>query len=136
MTIAGFVNLAMMATLRRRSTFLVILVLPILMRLTDAATAVKPCCGNGLWIKPGAAGLSSTVVGTLAGQVVMQGSFAFISRCGCVVQSPCCRHYRHSDGIRSDTDSGYESGAVSFGIALALVPLLIFTSDSKLWAIW
>ena len=40
--------------------------------------------------------------------------------------------YCHSDGIRSDTDSGYESGTVSFGIALALVPLLIFTSDSKL----
>ncbi len=129
MTIAGFVNLAMRLQLRRRSTFLVILVLPILMGLFDAATVVKPCCGNGLWINLVAAGLSSTVVGTLAGQVVSRASFAFISRCGCVVQSLCCVIYCHSDGIRSDTDSGYESGLLSFGIALALVPLLIFTSD-------
>ncbi len=82
MTIAGFVNLAMMLQLRRRSTFPVILVLPILMSLSDAATAVKPRCGNGLWIKLVAAGLSSTVVGTLAGPGGVRGSFAFIFRWG------------------------------------------------------
>ncbi len=131
MTIAGFVNLAIWLQLRRRSTFLVILVLPILRGLSDAATAVKPCCGNGLWVSLVAAGLSSTVVGTLAGQVVCRDSFASISRCGCVVQSPCSVIYCHSDGIRSDTDSGYESVLLSFGIALALVPLLIFTSEAS-----
>lgn len=40
--------------------------------------------------------------------------------------------YCDSDGIRSDTDSGYESGVVKFWYRPALVPLLIFTSDSKL----
>lgn len=39
--------------------------------------------------------------------------------------------YCHSDGIRSDTDSGYESGAVKFWYRRRWF-LLIFTSDSKL----
>ncbi len=74
------------------------------------------------------------MVGTLAGQVVMQGFIRFhIPLCGASYSHYVAVIYCDSDGIRSDTDSGYESGVVRvFVSALALVPLLIFTSDSKL----
>ena len=45
--------------------------------LSDAATAARASCRHGVWPEPVAAGLSSTVVGTLAGQVVMQGFVHF-----------------------------------------------------------
>ncbi len=73
------------------------------------------------------------MVGTLAGQVVMQGIHSLpYPAVGASYSHHVAVIYCHSDGIRSDTDSGYESGAVKFWYRPALVPLLIFTSDSKL----
>jgi hypothetical protein len=40
--------------------------------------------------------------------------------------------YCHYDGTGPDENSGDEPGAAEFWIALALVPLLIFTSNSQL----
>ncbi|EPB5014066.1 Nramp family divalent metal transporter [Escherichia coli] len=105
MTIAGFVNLAMMAT--------------------AAATVF------GLSLV--AAGLSSTVVGTLAGQVVMQGFIRFhiplwVRRTVTMLPSFIVILM----GLDPTRILVMSQVLLSFGIALALVPLLIFTSDSKL----
>ncbi len=77
MTIAGFVNLAMMATLRRHSTNGHTGVAD----LDQAYMTLEPLLSHAAATIFGlsliAAGLSSTVVGTLAGQVVMQGFIRF-----------------------------------------------------------
>ena len=80
-----------------------------------------------------AAGLSSTVVGTLAGQVVMQGFIRFhiplwVRRTVTMLPSFIVILM----GLDPTRILVMSQVLLSFGIALALVPLLIFTSDSKL----
>ncbi|CAK9885557.1 MAG: Divalent metal cation transporter MntH [Candidatus Erwinia impunctatus] len=78
MTIAGFVNLAMMATAAAAFHFSGHSGIA---ELEKAYLTLDPLLGRGAAIVFGlsllAAGLSSTVVGTLAGQVVMQGFVHF-----------------------------------------------------------
>lgn len=80
-----------------------------------------------------AAGLSSTVVGTLAGQVVMQGFIRFhiplwFRRAITMLPSFIVILM----GLDPTRILVMSQVLLSFGIALALVPLLIFTSDSRL----
>lgn len=80
-----------------------------------------------------AAGLSSTVVGTLAGQVVMQGFVRFhiplwVRRSITMMPSFIVIWL----GLDPTRILVMSQVLLSFGIALALVPLLVFTSDRKL----
>ncbi len=80
-----------------------------------------------------AAGLSSTVVGTLAGQVVMQGFVRFsiplwLRRSITMLPSFIVILM----GLDPTRILVMSQVLLSFGIALALVPLLIFTSNGKL----
>lgn len=134
MTIAGFVNLAMMATVAAAFHFSGHTGIA---GLDQAYLTLDPLLGRAASLVFGlsllAAGLSSTVVGTMAGQVVMQG---FI-------------HVRIPLPVRRLVTmlpsfiviiAGWEPTRIlvlsqvllSFGIALALVPLLIFTGNREL----
>ena len=80
-----------------------------------------------------AAGLSSTVVGTLAGQVVMQGFVRF--HIPLWVRRPITMMPSFVVilmGLDPTRILVMSQVLLSFGIALALVPLLMFTSDRAL----
>lgn len=134
MTIAGFVNLAMMATAAAAFHFSGHTGVA---DLDQAYLTLDPLLGRAASLVFGlsllAAGLSSTVVGTMAGQVVMQG---FI-------------HVRIPLLVRRVITmlpsfivimAGWEPTRIlvmsqvllSFGIALALIPLLTFTGNREL----
>lgn len=134
MTIAGFVNLAMMATAAAAFHFsghngvadLEQAYLTLDPLLSHAAATVF-----GLSLV--AAGLSSTVVGTLAGQVVMQGFIHFhiplwVRRLITMLPSFIV--------ILAGWDPTrilvMSQVLLSFGIALALAPLLAFTGNREL----
>lgn len=134
MTIAGFVNLAMMATAAAAFHFnghtgiadLELAYLTLEPLLSHAAATIF-----GLSLV--AAGLSSTVVGTLAGQVVMQGFVRFhiplwLRRSITMLPSFIVILM----GLEPTRILVMSQVLLSFGIALALVPLLIFTSDARL----
>lgn len=131
MTIAGFVNIAIIAMAAAvfhhtgRSD---------IASIETAYQTLTPLLGKGAALLFGlsliASGLSSTVVGTLAGQVVMQGFVHFsipmwVRRV--ITMLPAFGFI--ALGI-STTDILVASQVVlSFGVALAIVPLLIFTSN-------
>ena len=124
MTIAGFVNLAMMATAAAAFHF-------------NGHTGVADLDQAYLTLEPllslVAAGLSSTVVGTLAGQVVMQGFVRFhiplwVRRSVTMLPSFIVILM----GLDPTRILVMSQVLLSFGIALALVPLLIFTSNKSL----
>lgn len=134
MTIAGFVNLAMMATAAAAFHFnghtgvadLDQAYLTLEPLLSHAAATIF-----GLSLV--AAGLSSTVVGTLAGQVVMQGFVRFhiplwVRRSVTMLPSFIVILM----GLDPTRILVMSQVLLSFGIALALVPLLIFTSNPTL----
>ncbi len=134
MTIAGFVNLAMMATAAAAFHFnghtgvadLDQAYLTLEPLLSHAAATIF-----GLSLV--AAGLSSTVVGTLAGQVVMQGFVRFhiplwVRRSITMMPSFIVIWL----GLDPTRILVMSQVLLSFGIALALVPLLVFTSDQTL----
>jgi manganese transport protein len=134
MTIAGFVNLAMMATAAAAFHFnghtgiadLELAYLTLEPLLSHAAATIF-----GLSLV--AAGLSSTVVGTLAGQVVMQGFVRFhiplwVRRSITMLPSFIVILM----GLDPTRILVMSQVVLSFGIALALVPLLVFTSDARL----
>lgn len=134
MAIAGFVNLAMMATAAAAFHFnghtgIV--------DLDQAYLTLQPLLGNAAAVIFGlsllAAGLSSTVVGTLAGQVVMQGFIRFyiplwIRRVVTMLPSFVVIML----GMDATRVLVLSQVLLSFGIALALVPLLIFTGNRQL----
>ncbi|PVZ81959.1 divalent metal cation transporter [Serratia sp. S1B] len=134
MTIAGFVNLAMMATAAAAFHFnghtgIV--------DLDQAYLTLQPLLGNAAATIFGlsllAAGLSSTVVGTLAGQVVMQGFIRFyiplwIRRVVTMLPSFIVIML----GMDATRVLVLSQVLLSFGIALALVPLLVFTGNRQL----
>ncbi|KEY60128.1 Nramp family divalent metal transporter [Serratia sp. DD3] len=134
MTIAGFVNLAMMATAAAAFHFnghtgIV--------DLDQAYLTLQPLLGNAAATIFGlsllAAGLSSTVVGTLAGQVVMQGFIRFyiplwVRRVVTMLPSFIVIML----GMDATRVLVLSQVLLSFGIALALVPLLVFTSNRQL----
>ena len=129
MTIAGFVNLAMAAFHFSGHTGVA--------DLDEAYLTLQPLLSHAAATVFGlslvAAGLSSTVVGTLAGQVVMQGFIRFhiplwVRRTVTMLPSFIVILM----GLDPTRILVMSQVLLSFGIALALVPLLIFTSDSKL----
>ncbi|WHS99924.1 MAG: Divalent metal cation transporter MntH [Pantoea stewartii] len=134
MTIAGFVNLAMMATAAAAFHFSGHSGIA---ELDQAYTTLQPLLGHAAATVFGlslvAAGLSSTVVGTLAGQVVMQGFINFhiplwVRRAVTMVPSFIVI-WAGWDPTRVLVMSQV---LLSFGIALALIPLLVFTGNREL----
>ncbi|EKJ9794640.1 Nramp family divalent metal transporter [Escherichia coli] len=136
MTIAGFVNLAMMATATAAAAFHFSGHTGVA-DLDEAYLTLQPLLSHAAATVFGlslvAAGLSSTVVGTLAGQVVMQGFIRFhiplwVRRTVTMLPSFIVILM----GLDPTRILVMSQVLLSFGIALALVPLLIFTSDSKM----
>lgn len=134
MTIAGFVNLAMMATAAAAFHFSGHTGIA---DLEQAYLTLEPLLSHAAATVFGlslvAAGLSSTVVGTLAGQVVMQGFIRFhiplwVRRLVTMLPSFIV--------IMAGWDPTrilvMSQVLLSFGIALALVPLLAFTGNREL----
>jgi manganese transport protein len=134
MTIAGFVNLAMMATAAAAFHFNGHSGIA---DLDQAYLTLQPLLGNAAATIFGlslvAAGLSSTVVGTLAGQVVMQGFVRFyipiwVRRVVTMMPSFIVIMM----GMDATRILVLSQVLLSFGIALALVPLLAFTGNREL----
>lgn len=134
MTIAGFVNIAIMATAAAAFHFSGYSGVA---DLEDAYKALEPLLGHAAATIFGlslvAAGLSSTVVGTLAGQVVMQGFVHFyiplwLRRIITMIPSFVVILL----GLDPTRILVMSQVLLSFGIALALVPLLLFTNNKKL----
>jgi manganese transport protein len=134
MTIAGFVNLAMMATAAAAFHFNGHTGVA---DLDQAYLTLEPLLSHAAATIFGlsliAAGLSSTVVGTLAGQVVMQGFIRFhiplwFRRAVTMLPSFIVILL----GLEPTRILVMSQVLLSFGIALALVPLLRFTSDANL----
>ncbi|POP42393.1 divalent metal cation transporter [Superficieibacter electus] len=134
MTIAGFVNLAMMATAAAAFHFNGHTGIA---DLEEAYLTLEPLLSHAAATVFGlslvAAGLSSTVVGTLAGQVVMQGFIRFhiplwVRRTVTMLPSFIVILM----GLDPTRILVMSQVLLSFGIALALVPLLVFTSNREL----
>ncbi|SFN13327.1 manganese transport protein [Izhakiella capsodis] len=134
MTIAGFVNLAMMATAAAAFHFSGHAGIS---ELGQAYLTLDPLLGRAAALVFGlslvAAGLSSTVVGTLAGQVVMQGFVHFsISLWLRRVITMLPSFIVILAGWDPTRILVMSQVVLSFGIALALIPLLSFTGDRAL----
>lgn len=134
MTIAGFVNLAMMATAAAAFHFSGHSGVA---DLDLAYLTLDPLLGKAAAMVFGlsllAAGLSSTVVGTMAGQVVMQGFIRFhipllVRRVVTMLPS----FIVIIAGWEPTRILVMSQVLLSFGIALALVPLLAFTGNRAL----
>ncbi|CFU86404.1 manganese transport protein MntH [Yersinia pseudotuberculosis] len=134
MTIAGFVNLAMMATAAAAFHFNGY---ENIAEIEEAYITLQPLLGNAAATVFGlsliAAGLSSTVVGTLAGQVVMLGFVRFyipmwVRRIVTMLPS----FIVILAGMDATQILVMSQVLLSFGIALALVPLLVFTGNKEL----
>ncbi|WP_192459522.1 Nramp family divalent metal transporter [Musicola keenii] len=134
MTIAGFVNLAMMATAAAAFHFSGNASVA---ELEQAYLTLKPLLGQAAATIFGlslvVAGLSSTVVGTLAGQVVMQGFVRFsiplwVRRIVTMLPS----FIVIMSGMDPTRVLVLSQVLLSFGIALALIPLLAFTGNREL----
>ncbi|PWC11959.1 divalent metal cation transporter [Brenneria roseae subsp. americana] len=134
MTIAGFVNLAMMATAAAAFHFSGN---QDIADLDRAYLTLEPLLGQAAATIFGlslvVAGLSSTVVGTLAGQVVMQGFVRFhiplwVRRTVTMLPS----FIVILSGMEPTRVLVLSQVVLSFGIALALVPLLSFTGNKAL----
>ncbi|MEH2920373.1 Nramp family divalent metal transporter [Samsonia erythrinae] len=134
MTIAGFVNLAMMATAAAAFHFSGN---QDIADLDKAYLTLEPLLGKAAAVIFGlslvAAGLSSTVVGTLAGQVVMQGFVRFhiplwVRRTVTMLPS----FIVILSGMDPTRVLVLSQVVLSFGIALALMPLLAFTGNREL----
>jgi len=134
MTIAGFVNLAMMATAAAVFHFNGHTGIS---ELDQAYMTLKPLLGNAATVVFGlslvVAGLSSTVVGTLAGQVVMQG---FVHFCIPLWLRRSITMLPSFIVIIAGMDATkilvLSQVVLSFGIALALIPLLMFTNRTEI----
>ncbi|WP_241609538.1 Nramp family divalent metal transporter [Rosenbergiella australiborealis] len=133
MTIAGFVNLAMMATAAAVFHFNGHTGIS---ELDQAYMTLKPLLGNAATLVFGislvVAGLSSTIVGTLAGQVVMQGFVHFsiplwLRRSITMLPS----FIVIVAGMDATKILVLSQVILSFGIALALIPLLMFTNQTE-----
>ncbi|MCL1037153.1 Nramp family divalent metal transporter [Shewanella submarina] len=134
MTIAGFVNvgiIAMAAAVFHFSGYRDIA------SIENAYMTLTPMLGKGAALLFGlsliASGLSSSVVGTLAGEVVMQGFVRFsipvwVRRL--VTMLPA--FVVIAMGIDTTKILVMSQVVLSFGIALALVPLLKFTGNKEL----
>lgn len=134
MTIAGFVNLAMMATAAAAFHFSGHTGIA---DLDQAYLTLDPLLGRAAALVFGlsllAAGLSSTVVGTMTGQVVMQGFVhihipILVRRVVTMLPS----FIVILAGWEPTRILVMSQVLLSFGIALALIPLLTFTGNREL----
>ena len=134
MTIAGFVNLAMMATAAAAFHFNGHTGIADLDRgLSDAGAVTEPCGCDHIWLKHGG-GRSLLYGGRNTGRA---GGHAGVRPLPYTAVGTSHRHNvalicGDPDGAGPNTHSGHEPVLLSFGIALALVPLLIFTSNKDL----
>lgn len=134
MTIAGFVNLSMMATAAAVFHFNGHTGIT---SLDEAYLTLSPLLNHTAAVIFGlsltAAGLSSTVVGTLAGQVIMQGFIRFYIP---LIFRRIITMFPSFVIISLEIDPTriliMSQVLLSFGIALALVPLLLFTGNVDL----
>lgn len=134
MTIAGFVNLSMMATAAAVFHFNNYTGIS---SLNEAYLTLSPLLNHTAAVIFGlsltAAGLSSTVVGTLAGQVVMQGFVRFYIP---LIFRRIITMLPSFIIIALEIDPTHilimSQVLLSFGIALALIPLLLFTGNVNL----
>lgn len=133
MTIASFVNLAMMAT----ASIFYFNGNKTITNLDQAYLILKPLLSQNAATIFGlslvASGLSSTVVGTLAGQVIMQGFVHFyipvwVRRVVTMLPSFILILMK----VDSTQILVMSQVLLSFGISLALIPLLIFTSRESM----
>ncbi|MBK4765049.1 MAG: divalent metal cation transporter [Pantoea sp. Brub] len=133
MTIAGFVNLSMMAT----ASSVFFSHKHHLTNLDETYLQLQPMLGHTAAVIFGLtliiAGLSSTVVGTLAGQVVMQGFVHFyiplwLRRIITMLPSFTVIWI----GLDPTNILVVSQVFLSFGIALAIIPLLSFTGNVKI----
>ena len=134
MTIAGFVNfamLAMAAAVFHGSD------VPGVGDIEVAHKTLEPLLGQFASQVFGAslliAGLASTIVGTLAGQEIMSGFVRFripLSLRRAITMAPS--FVVIALGLNVTHVLVMSQVVLSFGIALALIPLLLFTSDRKL----
>jgi len=134
MTIAGFVNLAMMATAAAAFHFSGHTGIA---DLEQAWLTLDPLLGRAAALVFGlsllAAGLSSTVVGTLAGQVVMQGfTHIHIPLLVRRIITMLPSFIVIMAGWEPTRILVMSQVLLSFGIALALVPLIAFTGNREL----
>ncbi|WDI78590.1 Nramp family divalent metal transporter [Candidatus Purcelliella pentastirinorum] len=134
MTIASFINLAMLAT--SSAVFYYHGVIKIT-DLNQAYLTLKPLLNQAAATIFGlsliAAGISSTVVGTLAGQIMMQGFINFyipvwIRRIITILPSFIIILIK----LNPTTILIISQVLLSFGISLALIPLLSFTGNKKI----
>ncbi|KMV29294.1 Nramp family divalent metal transporter [Photobacterium swingsii] len=134
MTIAGFVNIAIVAMAAAVFHFSGN---QSVAEIETAYMTLTPLVGKGAAILFGfsliASGLSSTVVGTLAGQVVMQGFVNFhipiwLRRGITMLPS----FLVVGMGINSTKILIMSQVVLSFGIALAIIPLLVFTNSKAI----
>jgi manganese transport protein len=134
MTIAGLVNMAMLvmaaATFHGRGFADVA-------TIQDAHRTLEPLLGKAAGalfaVALLAAGLSSSTVGTAAGQVIMQGFVrrkipVWVRRLVTVAPSIAVI----AAGLDPTRTLVVSQVVLSFGLPLALVPLLLFTADKKL----
>lgn len=134
MSIAGFVNIAMMAMAAAAFHFSGHTGIQ---ELDQAYVTLTPLLGQAaatiFALSLIAAGLSSTIVGTLAGQVVMQGFIRFsipiwLRRVITMLPSFIVIGF----GLDPTRILIISQVLLSFGIAFALLPLLSFTSNTTL----
>jgi manganese transport protein len=134
MTIAGFVNLAMMAMAAAAFHYHGHTQVA---ELESAYATLTPLLGQAAATLFGlslvASGISSTVVGTLAGQVVMQSFVRFsiplwLRRL--ITMAPA--FVVIAMGSNTTEVLVMSQVVLSFGIALALIPLLMLTGDRQL----
>ncbi|KXI21906.1 Nramp family divalent metal transporter [Photobacterium sanguinicancri] len=134
MTIAGFVNIAIVAMAAAVFHFTGN---QDVAEIETAYMTLTPLVGKSAAILFGisliASGLSSTVVGTLAGQVVMQGFVNFhipiwVRRTVTMLPS----FIVVAMGVNSTKILIMSQVVLSFGIALAIIPLLIFTNSKTI----
>lgn len=134
LTIAGFVNIAivvMAAAVFHFSGHSNI------SSIDTAYRTIEPLVGKSAAVLFGvsliASGLSSSIVGTLAGEVVMQGFVKFripvaLRRAITMIPSFLVIYF----GVNATTILVLSQVILSFGIALALVPLLMFTNNKEM----
>ncbi|WDI79104.1 Nramp family divalent metal transporter [Candidatus Purcelliella pentastirinorum] len=134
MTIASFINLAMLTT---SSAVFYYHGITKITDLNQAYLTLKPLLNQAAATIFGlsliAAGISSTVVGTLAGQIMMQGFINFyipvwIRRIITILPSFIIILIK----LNPTTILVISQVLLSFGISLALIPLLSFTGNKKL----
>ncbi|MGL9769723.1 MAG: Nramp family divalent metal transporter [Sodalis sp. (in: enterobacteria)] len=133
MTIAGFVNLAMMATAAAFHFSGHTGISDLDEAYLTLAPLLNHTAATVFGLSLVAAGLSSTVVGTMAGQVVMQGFVHFyipllLRRVITMLPSFLVIML----GLDPTHILVMSQVLLSFGIALALVPLLVFTGNRQL----